>query len=97
MDVQVQAPEVETVDVAVTLTVDTDRDFDAVAQAVETALQGWFTGQRLGQSILRAQLTALLFQIEGVANCAVTQPAADVTVDSVTLPKLGQLTVTKAT
>lgn len=97
VDVKVTAPTVQSVDVAVTLAVKEGWDHDSVAQAVEDALQGWFTGQRLGQSVLRAQLTALLFQIDGVANCAVTQPAADVAVDSVTLPQLGQLTVTKAT
>ena len=96
VDVGVLEPEVETVDVAVTLTVEAGYDFDDVAQAVEDALQGWFTGERLGWPVLRAQLTALLFQVDGVANCVLTQPAADVAADSVTLPQLGQVTVSQA-
>ena len=96
VDVEVLEPEVETVDVAVTLTVKAGYDFDDVAQAVEDALQGWFTGERLGWPVLRAQLTALLFQVDGVANCVLTQPAADVAADSVTLPQLGQVTVSQA-
>ena len=95
VDVEVSAPETETVDVAVTLTVGAGYDFDAVAEAVEDALQGWFTGQRLGWPVLRAQLTALVFAVEGVANCVLTQPAADLAADSVTLPQLGQVTVSQ--
>lgn len=97
VDVDVLKPTVETVNVAVTLSVDPEEDFDTVAQAVEDTLQDWFNGERLGWPVLRAQLTSLLFQIDGVANCVITQPAADVEADSVTLPQLGQLTVTQAT
>ena len=97
VDVDVLKPTVETVNVAVTLSVDPEEDFDTVAQAVEDTLQDWFNGERLGWPVLRAQLTSLMFQIDGVANCVITQPAADVEADSVTLPQLGQLTVTQAT
>lgn len=95
VDVSVQAPQVEAVPVSVSLKVKEGYDFDTVAGQVEDALQGWFTGQRLGQPVLRAQLTTLLFQLDGVANCVVTQPAADVDVDGVTLPQLGQVTVSQ--
>lgn len=93
VDVQVLAPTVNTVDVAVTVTARDGYEFSAVAAAVEAALRGWFTGERLGSPVLRAELTALLFGVEGVANCVVTLPAADVAADSVTLPQLGDLTV----
>lgn len=97
VDVQVLAPQQVQVDVSVALTVEEGYSFEAVAQAAREALQGWFTGERLGQPVLRAQLTALLFQLEGVDNCVLTQPGADLAADSVTLPRLGQVTVTQAT
>ena len=74
----------------------TDRSWlgaHTLAGQVEAALRGWFTGERLGSPVLRAELTALLFGVEGVANCVVTLPAADVAANSVTLPQLGDLTV----
>ena len=61
------------------------------------AVNGWFTGQRLGQSVLLAQLTALIFACPGVANCTVAAPAADVAIQADELPVLGTLTVEELT
>lgn len=95
VDVDVLAPTERTVDVSVHLTAAPGQDPDQVKGAAEDALRAWFTGERLGRPVLRAELTALLFGVDGVANCQVTLPQADVTdVDTVTLPLLGQLTVT---
>ena len=44
--------------------------------------------------VLRAGLGNLAFEAEGVANCAVDLPAADVTAEPRVLPVLGTLTVT---
>ena len=68
-------------------------DFDTVRQAVESAVRGWFDGRLLGQSVLRAQLGALIFGVEGVENYALTAPAADVAAAVDELPQLGTLTV----
>ena len=65
----------------------------AVQDAVEAALRGWFDGRRLGQSVLRAALGELVFHVEGVANYALTAPAADVAVEADVLPRLGTLAV----
>ena len=92
-DVKVLSPTVETVDLSLKLWAGEDRDFDAVAQAVEQTLRAWFNGERLGQPLLRAQLTSLVYGVDGVANCVVTQPAADLPLDGVTLPVLGQLSI----
>ena len=68
-----------------------------LAQRVETALQGWFTGQRLGQSVLRARLGSLIFGVEGVANYVLAAPAQDVAIGAGQLPVLGQVTVEEMT
>ena len=57
---------------------------------------GWFTGERLGQSVRLAELTALVFRLPGIANCTITSPAADVAVSGTQLPVLGALSVTQA-
>ena len=93
VDVQVRAPEMETVDVTVQVAAEEGQDAQAVQDAVEAALRGWFDGRRLGQSVLRAALGELVFQVEGVANYALTAPAADVAVEVDVLPRLGTLTV----
>ena len=64
-------------------------------RAVRERVEGWFTGERLGRGLPRAQLIALIFSVEGVANCALVRPEADLPLDSVTLPVLGTLTITK--
>jgi uncharacterized phage protein gp47/JayE len=64
-----------------------------VKAQVEETVRGWFTGERLGQSVLRAQLTALVFQLDAVANCTVVQPTKDVTAANTQLPVLGTCSV----
>lgn len=96
VDVQVSAPTAQSVDVAVTLTAGSAYTFDAVSQSVEQAVEGWFTGSRLGCPVLQAELTALVFGVPGVANCAVTVTGGDVAGVATVLPRLGTLTVTQA-
>ena len=64
---------------------------------METALQGWFTGHRLGQSVLRARLGSLIFAVEGVANYVLAEPEQDVVIQADELPVLGQVTVEELT
>jgi len=93
VEVQVKAPEVRAVDVAVTVTPREGADPEKVKTDVENALRGYFSGERLSEDILIAGLNQLVFSTAGVANCAVTSPAADVTVAKGELPQLGSLTV----
>ena len=93
VDLQVRAPDMEEVDVTVQVAAEEGRDADSVLDAVEAALQGWFDGRRLGQDVLRAALGELIFHVDGVANYALTAPAADVAVEADVLPCLGTLTV----
>lgn len=97
VDVKVSAPAVQTVDVALKLWAKEGRDFDEVAGAVEQTLTDWFNGERLGRPLLRAQLISLIFGVDGVDNCEVLQPAADLPLNTVTLPVLGEVTVADGT
>lgn len=95
VDVQVLAPTAQSVNVSAELTAAAGYSFGQVAEAAKAAVRGWFTGERLGRPVLRAELTALLFGVDGVANCTVTAPSEDMEADSVTLPVLGTLSVTE--
>ena len=94
-DVMVFAPTEYTVDLKLKLWAKEDRDFQTVAKAVERALMDWFNGERLGQPLLRAQLTSLVFGVDGVANCEFVKPAADLPLNSRTLPVLNSVELVK--
>jgi len=93
VDLKVRAPRTTTVNIAVQVDVQAGRDRDRVLAQVRQALEDWFTGRLLGQDILRAKLGEIIFHCDGVANYAITAPAADLPVSSDTLPLLGALTV----
>ena len=95
VDVLVRAPEVQDVDVTVQIQTAANRDGETVRQAVEQAVRSGFDGRQLGQSILRARLGQLIFDVDGVENYVLTAPAADVTVESDVLPMLKTLSVTR--
>ena len=85
------APEAVTVDVAVKI--DGGADQAGAAERVKTALRQWFTGERLGQDVLRARLGSLIFGCEGVKNYELTAPPEDLSLEPDQLPVLGTLTV----
>ena len=94
-EVTVLPPEVVNVDLELELWVKEDRDYNTVAGAVERTLMDWFNGERLGQPLLRAQLTSLVFGVDGVANCVFAKPASDLPLNSRTLPVLNTLKLVK--
>lgn len=87
VDVDVCSPDVTTVNITAKIT-----PASAIAD-VEVAIANWFSGERLGESILIAQLIALICSVDGVTNCTVTLPTADISVDEDELPMLGTLTI----
>ncbi|MEG1857488.1 MAG: baseplate J/gp47 family protein [Pseudoflavonifractor sp.] len=95
VDVGVLAPAAKTVDIAIAVAAAEGRTFGETKTAVEAAIRGWFNGTRLGKSVLRAQLGALVFTVGGVANYSLTVPGTDVAVAPGELPRLGSLTVTE--
>ena len=93
VDVQVRAPETAAVNLAVQVKPGEGRSFAEARAEVEAVLRNWFTGKRLGQSVLRAQLGSLIYGCESVSNYAIKAPAADVAVAADILPVLGTLTL----
>lgn len=97
VDVAVLAPEAKNVNVTVKVKAAEGWDKETVQENVESAVAGWFHGGRLGRDVLLAELGNLIFAVDGVANYAIAQPAADVAVESDQLPALGTLTVEELT
>lgn len=93
VDVLVKAPAAKNVAVSVRLRVAEGCEEDKVKATVTQAITGFFSGERLSKDVLVAELNRLVFSQEGVANCAILSPAADVTIQPGQLPKLSSLTV----
>ena len=93
VDLVVRAPQTVMVNIGVQVEPEEGRNTEEVLDRVETAIREWFTGKLLGQDILRARLGHLIYSCDGVANYAITTPAADVPVEKDQLPILGALTV----
>ena len=97
VDVQVRGPELRTVDLTLRVAPAEGWSFEEAEQQVRQAIQGWFTGKLLGQGVLRAQIGALVYACEGVANYVVDAPANDLDAQTDGLPVLGELTVEELT
>ena len=95
VDVLVKAPTRRETGVQIVLTPEVGCDFAEVSAAVKQTVEAQFTGALLGKPVLQAQLTALVFGVKGVANCAVTLAGGDTAAQADVLPCLGTLTVTE--
>lgn len=95
VDLKVISPSIKTVTVKASITVKPNYDADAVCEAVEAAISGYFTGHRLGENILRSKLGNLIYEVEGVENYSLTQPSSDISVTASYLPILSSLQITK--
>lgn len=93
VDVLVKAPTGKNVDVTVSVESKEGFEHTAVKEGVEAAITNFFSGERLSRDVLVAELNQLVFSQEGIANCRITAPAADVAVNAGELPQLGTLTV----
>lgn len=95
VDVAVVAPATKIVNITASIAPEEGRSFEEVRAAATAAVTAWFNGTRLGKKVLLAQLGALLFGVDGVANYQIAAPAADVTITANQIPKLGSLTLTE--
>ena len=95
MDVKVLAPTTAAVNVAAAVKPEAERSFAEVKAAVEEALRRHFTGTLLGKGVFLAELGSLIYQVDGVANCRLTAPAADLAAVPTALPVLGTVTITE--
>jgi uncharacterized phage protein gp47/JayE len=92
VDVRVLAPTMREVDVAAEITVKPGYVFSEVCEHAEAVLRAQFTGMALGKNVLTAHLSALIFGVEGVANCHLLTPSDDVAIGPTELPVLHTLT-----
>lgn len=95
VDVTVMAPTVRTVDVALKLWPKSGVAFDTAKQAVQEALETYFTGKLLGKSVYLAALGSVIYATGVAENYAISQPAADFAGEKTVLPRLGTLTITE--
>ena len=93
VDVQVLAPEEVGVTLSVQVKAKDGWDGSEVRTGVKNALQSWFSGERLAQDVLLAQLGSLIYGCEGVANYKIVSPAADVAIGADQLPVLSSISV----
>ena len=93
VDVKVLAPEEVSLSVSARVKAKDGWDSTQVCTGVKNTLQTWFSGERLGQDILLAQLGNLIYGCEGVANYQIVSPAADVSIDADQLPVLSSISV----
>lgn len=95
VDVQVKAPEVQAVDVAVAVATKAGAAFDEVKAAVEQCVTAFFTGRLLGCPVRLAELGSRIYGLDGVENYRFSAPTADVSSGHTVLPVLGTLVVTE--
>lgn len=95
VDVEVKAPTVQTVDVAVAVTKQTGADFEDVKAAVGQSIATFFSGRLLGEPVLLAELGNRVYALDGVENYRFSTPAEDLAADDTVLPVLGTLSVTE--
>lgn len=93
VDVQVKTPGWRSLSVEVRVAVEDGYDADAVKENVRAAIAGYFTGDLLGQDILRARLGSLVFGCEGVKNYTILSPDGDIEVGETEIVILGDVTV----
>ena len=96
VDVTVEYPAVRTVNVSTSITPKQGVSFPQAQAAVQTAIQGFFTGKLLGKNVYKAALGNVIFGTGLVENYRLTAPQSDVFCNEKTLPRLGTLNVTEA-
>lgn len=93
VDVQVLSPTALTVNVSIQVKAREGADQQAVEDDVEETVRRWFSGERLAQDVLLAQLGNVIYGCKNVENYVILSPAADQAVQPDELPTLGTLTV----
>lgn len=93
--VSVVCPTIVTCNFSITLYPKTTTTFDLASTAVRTAITGYFSGERLGSSILLAEIGNLIYSTGLVTNYHITTPSSDVEMELDELPTLGTITLTE--
>lgn len=93
VDVEVLPPVEQGVEVQVQIKAREGSTFAKIKDQVEQSLSAYFNGSLLGKAVLRAQLGKLVYEIPGVENYRITQPAQDVEGSAGRRPRLSCLLV----
>lgn len=96
VDIAVSAPEPVEVNVSASVSLRGDRSFAEVKKHVQEAVNGCFGGAMLGRGVYKSRLLAAIMGVDGVENCVLTAPAADVEISPTQLPTLGALEIGQA-
>ena len=96
VDVRVLAPTAKPIPVTISLEIAEGAEYKTVKTEVEAALRSYFTGARLGKSVLLSQLHAVLHGVKDLANYHIAAPTADAVMKAMELPTLGTLTISAA-
>lgn len=91
VDVSVSAPETTAVDVSAALSIASGYDFDEVKTRAQDAIAAYFGGSKLGESVYLAKIMSILMGVEGVENCLVSAPTADIEGAAELLPVAGSI------
>lgn len=93
VDLVVRAPETMGVTVSVQVQEKTGYDAETVRERVKSALTEYFSGEIMGQNILRAKLGSVIYGCEGVENYSLILPTSDLNVAEDQLSVLLELEV----
>lgn len=96
VDIAVAAPTTVTVNVSAAVALSAGAVFEDVKERAEEAVRGCFGGEMLGRGIYRAKLMAALMGVDGVENCVISAPEADVAIGLEELPELGSIVIEAA-
>lgn len=77
VDLTVEQAQQSAVSISFAIAVEDGYSFADVSPNCEQAVQHWMGQQKIGQPLYLAQLTRVILECEGVANCHVSQPAQD--------------------
>lgn len=69
--------------------------FQDISNGVEQAIAAFFNGGLLGKDVLVAEISNIIYSVEGVKNYKLVSPGADVAVEAGELPVLGTLSITE--
>ena len=95
VDISVKKPEAVNVDLNIRIDIEDGWTFQDTSNRVRYALEEYFCGKRLGESIYLAKLGDIVFGIAGIRNYKILAPTVDVLVENGELPVISSLNITE--
>lgn len=80
VDIEVSAPTILSFDIEASIVLDGTVEEDETLTAIENSLRAYYNGERLGQDILIAEISNIIFTTSGVKNYKLLSPTADISV-----------------